>query len=107
MAADSSSVAGSSQDNFYIGEGFKTFEELERKLKRYEVATSTKFWKRDSRTVSAARKRITRPLSDSIKYYQIHSTVFMVVESLWQKEKEAAQPCKEGGLGGGYYIHVT
>ena len=71
MAADSSSVAGSSQDNFYIGEGFKTFEELERKLKRYEVATSTKFWKRDSRTVSAARKRITRPLSDSIKYYQI------------------------------------
>lgn len=56
---------------FSIGERFKTYIDLERKVKEYEVATSTKFWIRDSRTVETARKRISRHLSDDIKYYQI------------------------------------
>ena len=56
---------------FQLGELFKTFEELECKLKLYENATLTKFWMRDCRTVNAARKRTTRPLSDFIKYYQV------------------------------------
>lgn len=37
-------------------------------------------------------------LLSTIKF---HSTVFMVVGSLWQKEKENAQPCKEGNVVGG------
>ena len=56
---------------FQIGEHFKTFEELECKLKLYENVTSTIFSIKACRTVNAARKQTTRPLSDSIKYYQI------------------------------------
>ena len=56
---------------FQIGDRFNSFEELECKLKLYENATSTKIWMRDCRTVNAARKRTTRPLSDFIKYYQV------------------------------------
>lgn len=63
--------AGSSAATFSIGERFKTFIDLQNKLKEYKVATSTKFWIRDSRTVNAARTRLTRHLSDEIKYYQV------------------------------------
>ena len=42
-----------------------------KKIKRYEVATYTQWWKRDSRTVEAARKRLSRHLSDSILYYEV------------------------------------
>ena len=69
-STDVMSTAPSSA-TFAIGDRFKTFEELESKLKSYEVATSTKFWIRDSRTIEAARKRTNRALSDSLKYYQV------------------------------------
>jgi len=57
--------------SFHIGERFKSFQELENEVKRFEVATSTKFWIRDSRTIESARKRTSRQLSDSLKYYQV------------------------------------
>ena len=79
---------------FQIGERFKTFEELECKLKLYENATSTKFWMRDCRTVNAATKRTTRPLSDFIKYYQVSYSCIHGEKNLCQREKESAQHCK-------------
>ena len=46
--------------SFSLGERFRSFGELEDKLKRYEESTFTKFWKRDCRTVEAARRRMAR-----------------------------------------------
>ena len=57
--------------NFAVGDTFASFEELEVKLKEYEESKCVKLWKRDSRTVQAARKRLNRPLSDHIKYYEV------------------------------------
>ena len=57
--------------SFSLGERFQSFAELEEKLKRYEALTFTKFWKRDSRTVEAARRRMNRPLADCIVYYEV------------------------------------
>ena len=53
--------------SFHIGERFKCFQELEKEVKRFEVATSTQFWIRDSTTIESARKRTNRHLSDSLK----------------------------------------
>lgn len=66
--------AASSAVTFLIGERFKTFTDLENKLKEYEVATSTKFWIRDSRTVNAARKT----LKTSIRLGQILPGVIQI-----------------------------
>ena len=49
----------------------ESFQQLEVEVKRFEKATSTKLWIRDSRTVESARKRTKRHLSDSLKYYQV------------------------------------
>lgn len=57
--------------SFSVGERFRSFDELEEMLKRYEESTFTKFWKRDSRTVEAARRRMDRPLADCIKDYEV------------------------------------
>ena len=57
--------------SFEIGECFKTFDEVETRVKEYEQANFVQLWKRDARTVEAARKRINRPLHDRIKYYEI------------------------------------
>ena len=43
--------------SFHIGERFKCFQELEKEVKRFEVATSTQFWIRDSRARAKARAR--------------------------------------------------
>lgn len=64
-------IVGPVVPKFMIGERFKSFEDLDKKLKNYEKATSTKFWIRDCRTVNAAMKRTTRSLCKAIKYYQI------------------------------------
>ena len=48
---------------FSIGESFKTFEEIEEKIKKYKLSRSVKFWRRDSRTIDAARRRIDRLLN--------------------------------------------
>lgn len=58
-------TAGSSAATFSIGERFKTFIDLQNKLKEYEVLDTC------SRTVNAARTRLTRHLLDEIKYYQV------------------------------------
>ena len=57
--------------SFLVGERFRSFGEVEDKVKRYEGSTFTKFWKRDCRTAEAARRWMDRPLVDCIKYYEI------------------------------------
>ena len=57
--------------SFSVGERFQSPGELEEKLRKYELTTYTKFWKNDCRTVEAARRRINRPLTDCIAYYEV------------------------------------
>ena len=56
---------------FTVGESFENYETLEKKLKDFEKASFSQFWKRDTRTVTTARKRLDRPLSPALKYYEI------------------------------------
>ena len=53
--------------SFEIGESFRSFDEVEFKIKEYEQANCVQFWKRDARKVESAQKRMNRPLHDRIK----------------------------------------
>ena len=54
------------------GDVFAGYEELEMKLNNYKQERFVAFWKRDCRTIAAARKRgIERPLKPALKYYDI------------------------------------
>ena len=66
-------MAGGPTDSafFSIGKKFNSFADLQERLLVYESSTYTKLWRRDSRTVEAARKRINRPISDAITYYEM------------------------------------
>ena len=54
-----------------FGDSFKSYDGLEKTLKSFESRTFTKFWKREARTIEAARKRTDRHLNPSLKYYQL------------------------------------
>ena len=56
---------------FSVGDKFKLFDELQAKVHRYEELEFVKLWIRYSRTVTAAKKRVTRYLCSQIKYYEI------------------------------------
>lgn len=56
---------------FSIGERFSSYKDLEEKIKLYEVSNYCQLWKRDSRTVEAARKRLSQHLADDIQYYEV------------------------------------
>ena len=53
------------------GDLFFTFDELNAKLKAYERQYFVQFWKRDARTVEAAKKRLDRFIKPELKYYEI------------------------------------
>ena len=57
--------------SFSVGDKFPSFKQLEAKIKTYEEKNYVKFWKRDCRTIEAARKRMNRSLSENIKYYEV------------------------------------
>ena len=57
--------------DFVVGERFKAFDVMMKKMKEYENHKCVKLWKRDSRTVQAAQKRLTRPLHEQIRYYEV------------------------------------
>ena len=54
-----------------IGDKFDNFEDVKENLELYERSTFTKYWRRDSRTIETAKKRVCRPLLDRLKYYEV------------------------------------
>ena len=58
-------------ESFVMGELFQTYDDLEKKLERYERQTFTEFWKRDTRTVESAKKSMDRQLKKELKYYEV------------------------------------
>ena len=65
---------------FRVGETFGNYKTLEKKLKNFEKASFSQFWKRDSRTVAIAKKRLDRPLSPALEMsaLQINSRINLV-----------------------------
>ena len=59
------------QVTFSVNDVVNSFEELERKIKQYEVKKAVQLWRRDSRAIEAASKRIDRYLDERIKYYEL------------------------------------
>ena len=49
--------------SFSVGDSFSTYDELESKVKAYERVHFVQFWKRDVRTIDAAKKRMDRYLT--------------------------------------------
>ena len=57
--------------SFAVGQKFKSIEEFEKKLDTFKKEKYVEFWRRDSRTIDAARKRgIDRPLKAELRYYE-------------------------------------
>ncbi len=48
----------SSAITFTVGETFRTFEEVEVKVKEYEKANFVQLWKREAKTIESAKKRV-------------------------------------------------
>ena len=46
--------------SFSVGDSFESFDALQTKIKAYEQAHCVQFWRRDSRTIEAAKKRLDR-----------------------------------------------
>ena len=57
--------------SFSVGEVFTSYDDLQTKVSLFEKQTFVKLWKRDSRSVEAASKRLNRALSDKLKYYEV------------------------------------
>ena len=64
-------AAPQSTVSFSVGDTFHSVEEFEAALETYKESY-VEFWRRDSRTIEAARKRgINRPLKTELKYYEL------------------------------------
>ena len=70
-AASKDTSASSGDVPFSVGETFSNYDDLSSKITRFERKNFVKLWKRDSRSVEAASKRLNRDLSDKIKYYEV------------------------------------
>ena len=57
--------------SFSVGDSFSTFEDLENKVKEYEGTHFVQVWKRDARTIGAAKKRLDKFLKPELKYYEL------------------------------------
>lgn len=53
---------------FSVGDCFKSSDALQTKIKAYERAHFVQFWRRDLRTIEAAKKPLDRLLNPALKY---------------------------------------
>ena len=72
---------------FALGVKFECYDHLEETLKAFEDKTYSKFWKREARTIEAARKRTDRHLNPRLKYYQLKFTCIHGGQSFRPKGK--------------------
>ena len=49
---------------------FESFGKLEARVEKFENSHFVKFWKRDTRKVEAARKRMNKSIKPELKYYE-------------------------------------
>ena len=61
--------------NFAVGETFSTYAELEAKIDAYQKENFVQLTRRDTRTLTAARKRVPRRVEGAncaLVYYTVH-----------------------------------
>ena len=52
--------------SFSVGNSFESFDALQTKIKAYEQVHHVQFWRRDSRTIEAAKKYLDRSLNSAL-----------------------------------------
>ena len=57
--------------SFAVGDTFASFADLQAKVDEYQRVNLVQFWKREARTIEAARKRIDKYLKPELKYYEL------------------------------------
>ena len=57
--------------SFNVGDLFYSFAKQETKLNDYKSVNCVEFWKRDARTIMAAKKRLAKELKPELRYYDI------------------------------------
>ena len=84
-------MAGSPTDSafFSVGKRFNSFADLQERLSVYESSTYTKLWRRDSRSVEAARKRINRPFLTQLHTTRSRIAAFTEAKNSLPVEKES------------------
>ena len=71
-AVENLEISQASEDVYFsVGDSFESFDALQTNIKAHEQAHFVKFWKRDARTIEAAKKRLDRPLNPALKYYEL------------------------------------
>ena len=70
--------------SFALGKTLFTFPALEVKLRLHQQQNLDQLWIQDSRTVSAAKKRLTRNVKDTLCYYEIK---YCCIQALNHKEE--------------------
>lgn len=58
-------------NSFVVGDCFESFAKLEARMEKFERSHFVKFWKRDTRTIEAAKKRMDKSIKPELKYYEI------------------------------------
>ena len=56
---------------FTVGELFHSHEEFETKFECCNSKSFTEFWKRDTRIVATARRRLNHTINDNLQYYEL------------------------------------
>ena len=56
---------------FVVGDCFESFAKLEARVEKFENSHFVKFWKRDTRTIEAARKRLNKSINPELNYYEM------------------------------------
>ena len=56
---------------FVVGDKFRSYKELEQKIKFFEENNYVQLWKREARTISGVQKRVQRYLNPELRYYQL------------------------------------
>ena len=58
-----------------VGDKFQSFALWEEAVKKYELENYVQLWKRDARTIQAAKKRLTsttdRQFNEDLQYYEL------------------------------------
>lgn len=57
-----------------IGDRFKSFEEVENRIKEVTTSKFLQYYRRDSRTISSARNKTKRYLNPELYFYQVKYT---------------------------------
>jgi len=59
-----------------VGDKYSSFKEWHSKLEEASRANYVRFWKRDSRTIETAKRKVRRPLKTELEFYNLRYSCF-------------------------------